>query len=152
MFGALSRTEGSRERGRGLIEGWYERAGDVGLGDGSTEPGAESALAWPLFLNCNLVIRGCCSKVGLLLDSELSTSFNKLLRSLSAAGGGNGASSRFVPDSLALARANTSYGEPPGEPAPPNESVEGRLMLSSSSVGNRRIVEPLCCRVLVGVV
>lgn len=144
MLGALSRIDGSRDSGLGFTKGWYERAGDDGLGDGSTELGAESGLAWPLFLNRILLVRGSPSEGCWLLASELSTSCSKLLRSLSAAGGGNGASSRFVPDSLALARANTSYGDPPGEPAPPYESVDGLLllMLSSSSVGNRRIVEP----------
>ena len=61
--------------------------------------------------------------------------------------GGAGSSSTISPDNLALARANTSYGDPPGEP--PSDEMEG--MLSLSSEFNKRIVEPLYgCR-FVGV-
>jgi hypothetical protein len=67
--------------------------------------------------------------------------------SLSAAGGADSSCATFAPDNLALARANTSYGDPPGEPL--SDEMEG--LLSFSSEFNSRIVEPLCCCRFVGV-
>jgi len=68
------------------------------------------------------------------------------------AGGGGPSSPTSGLDSLALARANTSYGDPSGEA--PSDDMDGRLLLlSSSSIGKSRIVAPLLCdRFLVGVV
>ena len=67
--------------------------------------------------------------------------------SLSVVRGADSSCASSAPDNLALARANTSYGDPPGEP--PSDEIEGLLSLSSEF--NNRMVEPLCgCR-FVGV-
>lgn len=139
MLGALSSIDGSRETGREFTLGWYERAGEAGLGEGGIDLSGETSLPPSLLLKRTFVvlIRGA-----LLFDIELSTSWSRLLMSLSTAGAGGSSSATFVPDSLALARANTSYGDPPGELR--SDEKEGLLLLLlSSSVFSSRIVEPL---------
>ena len=61
--------------------------------------------------------------------------------------GASSSSSTCSPDSLALARANMSYGEPPGDPF--SDEIEGLLSLSSEF--SSRIVEPLYGWRFVGV-
>ena len=83
----------------------------------------------------------------LFFEIELSTSCKRLLMSLSFTAGTGSSGAPFTPDNLALARANTSYGDPPGELL--SDEMEGLGSLSSEF--NRRIVEPWCgCR-FVGV-
>lgn len=83
ISGALSNTDGSLDSGREAREGWYDRAGEAGL---VVLVGASSLLS-ALFLKRTLAVLD----FGLLLDSELSTSWSRLLRSLPAAGLATGA-------------------------------------------------------------
>ena len=106
ISGALSKTDGARETGRELALGWYDRAGEVGLGEGGTEFVLIDAFVSSLLLKRTLVIFGR-GRV-LFFEMELSTSCNKLLISLSAAGGACSSCRTSSPDNLALARANTS--------------------------------------------
>jgi hypothetical protein len=107
MSGALSRIDGSLDTGLEFIEGWYDRTGDTGLGGGTGSIGGSSLFSL-LFLNRTFAVFAFRADDGLSFDSELSTSCRRLDRSLSMTGGGNGSSFTISPDSLALARANTS--------------------------------------------
>lgn len=105
MGGALSSMDGSRDTGREPPRGWYERAGEAGLGDGGIDRSGAMSLLPSLLLKRTLAVL----ILGLLFfDIELSTSWSRLLRSLSTAAGVGSSCATFVPDNLALARANTS--------------------------------------------
>lgn len=81
MSGALSNTDGSLEIGRDAVEGWYDRAGDVGLLIVCVEGAGPSSLL-PSLLKRTLVTFAFV----LLFGIELSTSCIKLLMSLSGGG------------------------------------------------------------------